>query len=104
VAATFFYFVPGMPDSPHGTHTHNLADSLATAALITLLYGAMVRVVILRRPQAAVAGDVLRYQAAACPEQGRRVRRSLGGRLTDAGAGLFGVRRLSHSNRRCNGE
>jgi hypothetical protein len=49
VATTLFYLVPGLPDSPHGTHTHDLAHALAEAALITLLSGAMAWFVFLRR-------------------------------------------------------
>jgi hypothetical protein len=41
VATALFYFVPGLPDSPHGTHVHRLWDAVGEAVLVTVLAGVM---------------------------------------------------------------
>ena len=39
IATTLFYFVPGMPTSPHGTRTHQLGWSLAEAVICLVVGG-----------------------------------------------------------------
>jgi hypothetical protein len=43
-----FYFVPGLPDSPQGAHTHDLSRALLEAIGVAVICGLMIRFVILR--------------------------------------------------------
>jgi hypothetical protein len=48
VLVALFYWVPGLPDSPHGTRVHQLADSFGEAVVVMLVCGVMIRFVIRR--------------------------------------------------------
>lgn len=48
VGVAVFYFVPGMPDSPHGHQTRDLGRSIVEALATTVTAGLMLRFVVLR--------------------------------------------------------